>query len=231
MMDYVSGFDSFENGIASSVITINKYSSETITYTLKVKPDTSPGTMIDCDGTRVEDMYISNIPIYVAKTLSADDCDKITSFVPTGNTTCEKLISDIYQSVGLSPKFEDPKDILSKLFESNSAKDSVKLTSKSDITQAFGLVPWLFGGQNCSNPNFNDAPRIRKLSEHNLIVGDIILYSEEGISRDAHLCIYVGEGKYLELSGDRTYKLDIDTLLDSLLGQYCFCVLRTSFIA
>ena len=201
--------------------------SRRVKYTVKIDDD-CPAGIIPFDNTRVEGMRINNTPIYVAKTLPQDKQDALKSLsVSALSATNEKdLIAEIYsKTLGLEiPAFE-PADALSALFKNFNTEFNI---TAPDLDPASVFSKWyvleMYGGQNCGTAG--EGVRVRNVRNHNLIPGDIVLFSRDGKSGNAF--VYLGDGEAAAIVSEKAVRADSAQLLDKLLGQFCFCVLRPS---
>ena len=60
------------------------------------------------------------------------------------------------------------------------------------------------------------------------MVGDLIVYSTDGKKENARMVIYVGNGLGYTVQNGAETSVNVNSICESLLGQYCFCVLRPS---
>lgn len=228
--EYVSGcFDNAGRDLSVSV-QIESGKELELSYILKVKEDVQNGTLLDCDGTRVEGMYLSNNPIYVADTL-ADSARTAFASMSISATNYQELIAACYSGTDMSQGNWQPGDILENMFTTTDrGTKGTTVTPNSQQTSIEGmcLVPGMYGGQNCNSIEGKHNSRIRRVTVNNILAGDIILYSTDGKKENAQMVVYAGNGLGYTVKDGNTITTDVKKLCDSLLGQYCFCILRPS---
>jgi len=228
--EYVSGCF---GGSTDLSITVQIGAGETVevSYTLRVKPDVPEGTTLACDGARVEGMYLSDQPVYVADTLTEAEQNRIIAMGRAQAKTYAELIHAYYPDIDLTKSGWEPGEILSKMFTGfGLGKKGSTVTPAALQTSLEGmcLVPGMYGGQNCNSKTDGHDSRVRRITAFNLTVGDLILYSEDGKKENAKLVIYVGTRIGYTIENGAEKSVDINTVCESLLGQYCFCILRPS---
>ncbi|MBO7275904.1 MAG: DUF11 domain-containing protein, partial [Clostridia bacterium] len=229
--EYVSGCFDLSSGLTTKVQLAAGEEIE-LSYTLRVKADVKPGTNLACDGTRVEGMYLSDQPVYVANTLTQAEQQALTALGRVEAGTYAQLISGFYPDRDMSQSSWEPGEILSKMFTGyglGKNKSTVTLASLQTSREGLCLVPGMYGGQNCTSPSDNSHNiRVRRITTSNLMVGDLIVYSTDGKKENAQMVIYVGNGLgYMVQNGAET-SVNVSAICESLLGQYCFCILRPS---
>ncbi|MBR4954915.1 MAG: C40 family peptidase, partial [Clostridia bacterium] len=229
--EYVSGCFDLSSGLTTKVQLAAGEEIE-LSYTLRVKADVKPGTNLACDGTRVEGMYLSDQPVYVANTLTQAEQQALTALGRVEAGTYAQLISGFYPDRDMSQSSWEPGEILSKMFTGyglGKNKSTVTLSSLQTSREGLCLVPGMYGGQNCTSPSDNAHNiRVRRITTSNLMVGDLIVYSTDGKKENAQMVIYVGNGLgYMVQNGAET-SVNVSPICESLLGQYCFCILRPS---
>ena len=144
-----------------------------------------------------------------------------------------QAISQAYAQFGIVC----PSDILSTLSRLFSRKDS----TVGDVLWRLPQQPEkdktlysFFGGTGVITPEAVSFPdmRTKKVLLCNLRAGDIIICSEDPAFINVYACIFTGEqlvGRFDASSKScRLGSAQADTFLDSLLGKFCFIVLRPS---
>ena len=229
--EYVSGcFDGAE-GKLSTRVSLTPGGSVELIYTLRVKEDVKPQTVLSCDGARVEGMYLSDQPVYVANTLSESEQQALTALGRVEAASYAQLISGFYPDRDMSKSSWEPGELMSRMFTGfglGKKNSTVTLASLQTSLEGMCIVPGMYGGQNCNSISDQHDIRIRRVVAANLMVGDIILYSTDGKRENVQLVIYAGSGLGYTVKDGSEASVDINSLCESLLGQYCFCILRPS---
>ena len=125
----------------------------------------------------------------------------------------------------------EPGAILTDMFSGFGEGKSKSVVTPLDVqttVEGMCLVPGMYGGQNCNSIAGEHDSRIRRITAFNLMEGDIILYSENGKKENAKLVIYAGNRVGYTVENGAVKSVEIGRLCESLLGQYCFCILRPS---
>ncbi|MBO5973564.1 MAG: DUF11 domain-containing protein, partial [Clostridia bacterium] len=172
--EYVSGcFDSAEGKLSTSV-SLPAGGCAELSYTLRVKADVKPQTVLNCDGARVEGMYLSNQPIYVANTLTQTEQEALTALGRVEAATYAQLISGFYPDRDMSKSSWDPGELLSSMFTDfglGKKGSTVTLASLQTSLEGMCIVPGMYGGQNCNSISNQHDSRIRRVVAANLTVG------------------------------------------------------------
>lgn len=229
--EYVSGCFDGANGKLSTTVSLTSGGSVELSYTLRVKADVKPQTVLSCDGARVEGMYLSNQTVYVANTLSESEQQAMTALGRVEAGSYAQLISGFYPDRDMSKSSWEPGELMSRMFTGfglGKKNSTVTLASLQTSLEGMCIVPGMYGGQNCNSISDQHDIRIRRVVASNLMVGDLILYSTDGKKENAQLVIYAGNGLGYTVKDGSETSVDINSLCESLLGQYCFCILRPS---
>jgi len=233
-MEYVSGADSVENGVMNWTVTIPARETATIKYVCRVKNDASlVGKLIAWDQTKVEGVIINDTPVYVGVTLTEQE-QKALMEINYKDLTAKndiELITEVYGKIGLTTNAQTAADYLSDLFPSYpgfSVMSEVTPVRDENTSTGISFVPNLYGGQNCNTMTVETGIRVRRMEEMYLIPGDIIVNSTTYSAENAELYIYLGDEVFVSASSGKIRKANADSLLDSMLGQFCFAVLRPS---
>lgn len=140
----------------------------------------------------------------------------------TGTSPDEKAISDAYAACGISTDDQAQKAIWRLFYLHDSPKGDV-LSRRAQDPYTDGAVYGLFGGTGVITPERISHPFIRanQITRRDFLPGDIIVVSPDALGKDAYMLFYTGSA----LLGTREIP-DPETFFDSLLGQFCFVVLR-----
>ncbi|MBQ7625098.1 MAG: C40 family peptidase [Clostridia bacterium] len=212
-------------------LTIPAGESKTVKYKVKIDADCPTG-IVSFKNTKIEGMTLNDTPIYVGKTLTPEQQNKFTSFnVSTLTATDEnKLVTELYsKALGMDLAGFTPAAALTALFKEFNTDASKTVPVLSDSTPfSKWFVYEQYGGQKCSTMD-GGVGRTRNVRNINLIPGDIVVYSKDGKSDTAAAFVYLGGTDAAAIVSGKAAKVFSSQLLDKLLGQYCFCVLRPSF--
>ncbi|MBQ7625357.1 MAG: C40 family peptidase [Clostridia bacterium] len=220
---FKSGDVTFTNGALDASFKIPANSALRLSFTVTVNPD-APYGYIPCADTSIGGVTLQDTPIYVAKTLSADEQKKISSSAVTA-TTENKLITALYAEAGKQVNLGYDAELISsvckvatdqKTFDAGAGKGREMLADN------------LFGGRYYGG-DFG-GNRIKEVTLSNFTVGDVLCVMKDASTLKRY--IYVGNGVFKTVTDDgKTAALSpasSATLLDSLLGEFGFFVLRPS---
>ncbi|MBR4954424.1 MAG: C40 family peptidase, partial [Clostridia bacterium] len=233
-MEYVSGADSVENGVMNWTVTIPARETKTFKYVCRVKNDPSLiDTLIAWDQTKVEGVIINNTPVYVGVTLTEQEQNTLMeiNYKDLTAKNDKDLVAEVYSKIGLTTNAQMAADYLSDLFPSYpgfSVMSEVTPVRDENTSTGISFVPNLYGGQNCNTLAVETGIRVRRMEEIYLIPGDIIVNSTTYSAENAELYIYLGDEVFVSASSGKVRKANADSLLDSMMGQFCFAVLRPS---
>ena len=213
-------------------VTIPKGETQTIKYTLKVDADCPLKTTIDCNNTKVEGMTINNTPIYVDKTLTADQQSKITALDVSKITASsyQEMVEQIYkQALGVDVGDFTPATVLGDFFKKFPSMKTLTVSPNpvegSLSEQVF--VPLFYGGQNCKSRTYWE--RTKNVEKINLIPGDVFICSTKGTEDTCWAYVYLGNGKVAVYNNGKVQEALGDTYFVKMLGQHCFMLARPSF--
>ena len=233
-MEYVSGADAFAAGTMSWEIKIPARQTTTIKYRCRVNNDPSlVGKLIDWNQTKVEGVVINNTPVYVNVTLTEQEqaaVGEINYKDLTAKNDIE-LVNEIYAKIGLSTNAMMAKDYLKAVYPSYPGFSNMsEVTPIKDDNTSVGIsfVPNLYGGQNVNTISPEVGIRVRRMEDIYLLPGDILVNSTTFSEDTAELYIYLGDEYFVTASSGKVKRVKADALLDSMMGQFCFAVIRPS---
>ena len=234
------------NGSLSWTVTVPAKKTVKITFKVRVVKNTSLyGTYIVSDKTKVNNIKLNTIKTLLVRHLPSETKDKISK-LKSGDKydSTAALLNYLYKDF----TFVEPNKLLEKLF--SFGKDDKKnktyiLKNKNSLSDADKkymnmYVPGLFGGYytyTAANPKYNDE-RSLTFDKNSFIVGDILLLVDSkyksdgktfGISQEVNAYVYLGDNQFATVNNKKVSIIDKTKgakLIDSLLGQNCFIVLR-----
>ena len=205
--------------------------SKSVKYAVRIDENCVSGTRLDLSNAEINGMKTGNTPVLVGNTLTQDEQESITALKISSLSAKSEgaLIAEIYLSaLSKSLQAPSPSELLSAVFlpvgDAEEARGVTPGVTGSAFSRAF--VSGMYGGKNCFSDNNGD--RTRKIRNLNLIPGDIVAFSPDG--KKAAAFVYLGQGEAAVILSGKAVKADSAGLLDKLFGQYCFCVIRPSFI-
>ncbi len=213
-------------------VTVPKGETVSVKYKFKVDANCPLKTTIDCDNTKVEGMTINNTPIYVDKTLTADQQNKIKELDVAKLTASSytEMIAQIYkQALGIDAADFDPAALLGNFYKKFPSMKTLTVTP-SPVEGSLAetcFVPLFYGGQNCKSRTYWE--RTKNVEKINLIPGDVFICSTKGTEDTCWAYVYLGEGKVAVYNNGKVQKAEGDTYFVKMLGQHCFMLLRPSF--
>lgn len=126
----------------------------------------------------------------------------------------------------------DPGEMLATLFyRHDSVAGSVLSRKPQDPMRDFS-VPSYFGGYGVITPEVacNGGVRTTQIRRFDLQPGDLLLCSDDAQLREAYACFYTGESLIgvFGVGESTTIRMgaELDAFLSSLLGRFCFALLR-----
>ena len=176
--------------------------------------------------------------VLTGKAISSENLEKVSKTavkeIKEGKSAVEAA-SAAYKEIGIyfSP---NEKEHFYKAFYIHDTLSGDVLSRRAQIpTETMGVYS-LFGGVAVITPEKIAYPytRCNKILRRDLMEGDIILLSDDTFGIKTYSAYYDGkslagrfeyDGEIKTLEGE-----DIDTFIDSLLGQYSFVVLRPSYL-
>ncbi|MBQ7625358.1 MAG: DUF11 domain-containing protein, partial [Clostridia bacterium] len=219
---FKSGDVTFDKNALDTVVTVRGGELKKLSFTVTVDPGASYG-YIPCDKTEIGGITLQDTPIYVAKTLTRDEQSAISSSAAEAATDGE-LVTAIYAGIGKTVALGTDSELINSVC-------LVAADGKSfDVGNGFGrdmLADNLFGGRYYGG-DFG-GNRIKEVTLRNFTVGDVLCVMSDASS--VQLYVYVGDGIFKTVKNGVTVSLSpasSATLLDSLLGEFGFFVLRPS---
>ncbi|MBE6787218.1 MAG: NlpC/P60 family protein [Ruminococcaceae bacterium] len=224
----------FANVIGENKCQIEILPNSTTTITFKV-------TVEDKNVALLKDvkMYLGEFEVFVpmvllGKTLSNEQRDILTNQLEKVKTFDLQTVSNIYENAGIKVETSETK-VLQNLFYLHDSPTGDVLARRTQNPVLDGAVYSLFGGTGVITPEMIRYPFIRtnRVIKRDFLVGDIIVISNDACGKESFSAVYLGDkivgktkfgGEYEVLEGNR-----IDEFIDSLLGKFCFVVLRPSF--
>ena len=120
--------------------------------------------------------------------------------------------------------YNSTKEVLQNMFVESKIDTQILIPDRSNEIRKL-MVPDLYGGKNVET-NFAFKPvRVRETRECCFDGGDILVFCEEESFETSKVWLYLGEGRFVSAEGEKTGE-EAYKLMQSLLGQYAFFVLR-----
>ncbi|MBQ8813076.1 MAG: DUF11 domain-containing protein [Lachnospiraceae bacterium] len=225
---YVGGADTVEGDQLFWQLTIPAGETGTVSYTVKVDEDEhlTEGGYIYSDAGTVGGVRVVCPRVYVKQTLDAEQQAALGTAIEALDSS--GLTGLAYVNAAYENAFGEsgalPSDSIDELLAGVWGDDtSYKLNKDGQYIEM--VAPTLYGGRKCVNAQLFNRQRTRLVRENQLIVGDVIL---AGSGSDHKIYLYTGEG-LLDVTHDRK-AVDVDAILESILMEDYFVVLRPSAI-
>ncbi len=172
-------------------------------------------------------------PILLGETLSADCQKKFCEYFENIKLSSFIDVFEIYKNIGIDI-LDSEKKIIQDLFYLHDSPTGDVLSRKKQNPFLDGAVYSFFGGTGVVTPQMIYEPFIRtnRIIKRDFYVGDIIVISNDACANESFFAVYLGD----KIVGKTEYDLDftvlqgeqLDEFIDSLLGRFCFAVLRPS---
>ncbi len=233
---YVGGAASYKDGNVSWNMSFPAKTTITLTYTVKVNADALAGDIIHSDAGMVGGVDVDCPPVYVARTLTAEEQALLIAEAEKADTINKSgtaLANAIYKNAlgtdaSLPNSFEALMDELYTMY-------GLSQYILNEEGAAFNLiVPGMFGGRFVS-PRVDGAKidlyeniRTRLPYLHNVVVGDILVATDSDDTTDPmnqRLYLVLGETS-LELNDGGT--VSTETILNKIISYNRFAILRPS---
>lgn len=150
-------------------------------------------------------------------------------------TSVLSLVSKEYKKIGISIE-ESEQKIINKLFYLHDAPVGDVLSRRAQNPLCDGAVYSFFGGTSVITPEMISYPFIRtnQISRRDFLAGDIIVISDDANGSKAYSLVYTGNSLIGKTEFCEEINIfrdnDVDKFFDSLLGRFCFIVLRPSLL-
>lgn len=143
--------------------------------------------------------------------------------------------ANAYQKLGLHIEREE-RDVIYKLFYLHDAPSGDVLSRRLQIPYKDGAVYSFFGGTGVVTPEMISKPFIRVNQEalSDFLPGDIVVVSDDACADKTYSALFTGDG----FTGCFSSETQLETIsgvkaeefVDSLIGRFCFVVLRPSLL-
>ncbi len=180
-------------------------------------------------------IYLGEFEVFVpmvllGNTINQEQENTLVNNIQNGDL---QTVSNIYEKMGIEVENSEMK-ILQNLFYLHDSPTGDVLARRTQTPALDGAVYSLFGGTGVVTPEMIRYPFIRtnRTVKRDFCVGDIIVISNNACGTESFSAVYLGDkivGK-TEFGGENKVLLgeQIDEFIDSLLGKFCFVVLRPS---
>ena len=239
-LTYVSGA-TYSGGKVKYNFTVEPYETITVSYVVKVS-NTATGT-VNADSAYINGVQLGATPVMVADSLTESQKNQIVSYVRSNSgsySNAYSLVANAYGNIGINFKntYSTASSVLNAVFDETASGDIMHYTINNTSTMVPGN---LFGGQNLKRTLGSSISWIKDLNPENLAAGDIIVFvdRDEAIATNtsfatAKAYIYLGNGAIACYDENGAYReinesAAID-LLDSVLGEGLYCVIRPSIV-
>ncbi len=244
-----------KSGALSWNVSVGKEKSVTLKYTVKVKnTDSLNGKTISNSNTIVNGIKINIIQTKVNHTLTKEEQTKISNLASNKGknySSTEAFLNEVYpnanfKSVGemVEMFFTSSKTNITKVKygEKKNNKTVYQLKKLNSIDSSFAnmFVDGLWGGFYTigQTKETNDDGRGVYFDSKSFMIGDVLILCDEGYQTDIYvageknLYLYLAENKFATVDNGKLRIIEGDEgarLIDSLIAQDAFIVLRPSF--
>lgn len=214
---------------ANTEFEIKKDEVKVAVFTVLVK--SVCGYHIDAPRVNVNGLDVFAHKVPVGNMLCDTDVKHLNSLVSQKSACSEDIFSAIrsaYKEIGIELK-ESVTDTIRSLFAFHDAVSSDVLSRNEQNPSKDMALYSYFGGTYVTTPEMVSRYYIRtnKPRRSELAPGDIILISNNPLATDCSAYYYSGNELIGNFDGKKILVgADIDTFVDSLIGQVCFVVLR-----
>ncbi|MBQ7624495.1 MAG: C40 family peptidase, partial [Clostridia bacterium] len=216
----------------SATVTVPASGKVEVSYTVTVNADVKPGTHISCRSTYLNGVLQNDAPVYVAKTLTAEQQKSVPAAADkagAGASTDFEFISKFYKDT-----FDHTLPGSSSLDLYNTVFEPLTGTTRAQLKHPYSpyLVDNFFGGKyTVTRFDNGDPKRIRRVKSEYMIPGDVILYANIKDGTDTKIYLYLGDGILATVENGaykKFSKLNSLVITESLLRYRAFCVHRPS---
>lgn len=229
---YVSGAETVTGNELSWKLTVPGGETKTVSYTVKVNDDAAYGDVISGASGSVGGVSVSCPQVVVAKSLTADQQNSLLAAVQTytaselnGTALANAIYTEAFGTKDVLPSTCEA--LLESVFDAYLGTLDY-FTPAADGACAAMLVPTMYGGR-YTIPDFGveeAVVRTRLPYKHQLMVGDILVASENADGTMLRLFLLMGDTAYDLLNGMAAE--DCNACLEKVLGCNRFAVLRPS---
>lgn len=218
-------------------IEIESGATETVEFKVKVDEDTALGTMLDAPIVKANGMTVVSVGHEVNKNLSVSES---AAFGKVDFSSAEvvddfSMVQYAYkQVVGKELPFGSVQELFWSLYEFDDYTN-ISLALKEDGIAREMLVENHYGGLRVKNCGDEPGSRVAKMTGANLQPGDILLVSEDLTPENTYVYLCTAAYNLMQWSPEYGGATLLRTgymapVMDALLGQKAYAVLRPSFV-
>ncbi len=210
--------------------------NETKTVIFKVKPAQKDAFVIENVKIYVEDFEVFVPNVLIGNILDEVKEKELLKALKEGVKTHKTALSlavEAYKKIGIT-LLDNERSVIEKLFYLHDVPTGDVLSRRNQFPFTDAAVYGFFGGTGVITPEMIRHPFIRanQILPRDFIAGDIILISNDACAKDTFSVVYTGESLIGKFTNDGELEVikgeEIDKFFDSLLGRFCFAVLRPS---
>ena len=216
-------------------IDLNPGETQQINYSFAVKADVEYDIMISCANTKVNGVQINDCPVYIKKTLTAEQQSSIVAAAQAVLAASDGLDLAKQAYVGAF-NFELPITDMNAIFTEVFGTPSggcVRPTLSGGQIRSM-MVETIYGGQNTKTENGLLGTRTSNPVVDNMVAGDLLVFFTGSTADTGELYICLGGNNLLSVKDGSIVAYDTVCraygVTVSLLGQYAFCLLRPSAV-
>ncbi|MBQ7624644.1 MAG: C40 family peptidase [Clostridia bacterium] len=218
----------------SATVSVPAGGKAEVSYTVTVDKSVAPGTSISCHNTYLNGVLHNDAPILVGKTLTPEQQNAIPTAADKAGASASTdyaLISEVYKSAfSKTLPFSSAQEMFRAVFDIVPSNPANNFKLKLPVSAY--LAGNLFGGQRFNYSKSQREPyRIKRITTEFFIPGDILLTTKAVNGEAEHAYLYLGNGSFATVENgkyEKYTKTQGQALVESLLGQYAYCVLRPS---
>ncbi len=232
---YVSGADTVNGNELSWSVTVPAGETKTVSYTVKVDADVAYGAAIYSDGGRVGGVPTVCKQVLVAKSLTTDQQNALLTAIQnhteselSGPALADSIYAEVLGTSGLLHGTAE--EMVQAVFDSYLGTLDY-FTPAPEGEYSSMLVPTMYGGR-YTIPDFyteEAVVRTRLPYKEQLMVGDILIASENAEGTSLRLYLLAGDKAYDLLNG--MAEEETDKRLEPVLAYNRFAILRPSMAA
>lgn len=226
----VSGGDSVSGNTLSWKFAIAPGSATEVSYTVKISTSVSSGTTISEGTTTVNGIQVYGADIVIGNTLSKTQQDAIAAEINNkvgAKGEMAKVIDEIYEkALGIDLGLTTNKSLYTSVFSKSGTLAVLKVNNKMLIKGER-----TFYGGRYVNKTSGVSERVQIVREEMLVVGDIIVSSQDNTGTQCTVYIVSEGGRLLQMNSSGATLLSSsrsDDAMEALLAANSFAVLRPS---
>ncbi len=214
-------------------ITLSPYEKKTVTFKAKVIDN-------ECKVLENVKIYVGDFEVFVpdvliGERLTKEEAKTLLDNIDFGVGNALTAVAAAYEKLGIFIEKEERK-VINKLFYLHDAPSGDVLSRRKQNPSKDGAVYSFFGGTGVVTPEMISSPfiRVNQVALGDFLTGDIIVLSDDACADKTYSAVFTGDGFTGYFSCDTALETkngeQAAEFVDSLIGRFCFVVLRPALL-